>query len=376
MSFSAYTGSTGEGKTHEVVDNVIVKCYGEGRRILTNVTGLNVEKINEYLRKKGIDDSQFGEIVTLPPIEKCIGRFAIINEIFHESATEPEAKLDVENSLVHGGDVVVLDEVWRIWKQGEKIHPNDEKFWRMHRHILHPVTNVSTDIVIISQNFADLNRVLRGLVHQRFHMKKHTALGFTKKYVVQVFDIGARKPHITIQRTYNPEIFALYKSHSLGSGAGEEKQIDGRSNLLKRALMTTIPLTIFFLIGAGYYLYSWFTAPQKKAEQEKSKNSPTSKLEKSSSDNSPKPTTPHDSSPQQNQEDALAKLHPWRVVGYAASPNGIVLLIDVQGSGLRQVIAPSDVIISGQYVESEIDGKIFGSMSGYNNKKIQSLTSQ
>jgi zona occludens toxin len=368
VAFSAYCGSTGEGKTYEVVENVIVKSIGEGRRVLTNVTGLNVEKIHDYLRKQGLDDGGFGEIVQLPPIESCAGRFAVIDEASEFIDGEPVARLDEYASLIRGGDVVVLDEVWRIWKRGTKIEANDEKFWRMHRHILHPVTNVSTDIVLITQNWSDLNSTLRGLVHQRFVMKKHTSLGFSSKYSVNVFDIGARKPHIVYQRTYRPEIFALYKSHSMGSGAGKENTVDGRGNLLKRLLVTMLPLLIVAFGVGGFVIYKFFTqgddakklaAAKKSAEKAASgQNATDEKVTLGQTTDKP---------------DSLGNLAPQRVVGYIAGKNGIVLLIDVQGAGLRQVLAPDSTIVNGQYVELELDGRTLGTMSGELQQKAEGV---
>jgi zona occludens toxin len=366
MAFSAYCGSTGEGKTYEVVENVIVKSVGAGRRVLTNVTGLNVEKIHQYLRKQGVDDGAFGEIVQLPPIESCAGRFAVIEESSEFVDGEPVAKLDEAQSLIKGGDVVVLDEVWRIWKRGAKIDPNDEKFWRMHRHILHPGTNVSTDIVLITQNWSDLNSTLRGLVHQRYVMKKHTSLGFKSKYSVNVFDIGARTPHIVIQRTYRPEIFALYKSHSMGSGSGKEATVDDRGNLLKRLLVTTLPLLIVAFGGGGYFIYKFFSpgdsskkaGPEKKAAD---KSAPGQKV----TDSKPGPGQTTD------QRESLGNLADERVVGYVANASGIVLLIDVKGAGLRQVLAPDATIVNGQYVELDLGGRTLGTMSGQIHQKSE-----
>jgi zona occludens toxin len=357
MAFSAYCGSTGEGKTYEVVENVIVKSVAAGRRVLTNVTGLNIERIHSYLRKQGHDDGSFGEIVQLPPIESCAGRFAVIEEASEFVNGEPVATLDEAQSLIKGGDVVVLDEVWRIWKRGAKIDANDEKFWRMHRHILHPETHISTDIVLITQNWSDLNSTLRGLVHQRYVMKKHTSLGFKSKYSVNVFDIGARTPHIVMQRTYRPEIFALYKSHSMGSGSGKEATVDDRGNLLKRLLLTTFPLLIVAFGGGGYVIYKFFSqGDAKKAGAEKKSAEKSASAQKPMDEKGPAQTT--------DKSDTLGNLAGERVVGYVANATGIVLLIDVKGSGLRQVLAPEATIVNGQYVELDLGGRTLGTMSG------------
>ncbi len=381
MAFSAYSGSTGSGKTYEVVQNVIVKALGQGRRVITNVAGLNIEKIHAYLRKQGIDEDRFGELVKLPPIERCAGQFAQIREIEDPQEGQAEAELVLENSLIRGGDVLVLDEVWRIWKRGAKIHPNDEMLWRMHRHILHPVTNVSVDIVLITQNWPDLNTTLRGLVHQRFVMRKHTSLGFSKNYIVSIYDQGARSPHVQIQRKFKQEIYNLYKSHTLGDGEGKEEKIDDRGNLIKRMLYTTVPAVIVLFISGAYGLNYFLHPPEfeearKKAEQ--AKIDAAAKQNKSQQliigpDGKVVPATQASNTSQQSAEDskneALAKLSPYRVTGYIATPKGIVLLLDIQGTGLRQFIAPDDTVINGLYVELDLDGKLLGTMTGEIDRK-------
>lgn len=367
MAFSAYCGTTGEGKTYEVVENVVVKSIGEGRRVLTNISGLNVDKIHAYLISQGKDPELFGEIVKLPPIEKCAGKFATIEELEGAGEGETSARLLHGESLIREGDVVVLDEVWRIWKRGAKIDPKDEFFWRMHRHLAHPETGVTTDIVVITQNWSSLHQTLRDLVHQRFHMKKHTALGFTKRYVVGIYAQGERKPHIQLQRTYRKEIFELYKSNSMSDSVGQDKQIDDRGNLLKHLLKTTVPLLVLFFIVGGGYLYWFFTEPEREANKAKAAAGAPSAATTSSQANAPVVTRVAQTA-QEGREEALAKLSPWRVTGYAATPTNIILFVDIEGTGLRQVIAPADTVVNGQYVEVELDGKLFGTMSGHNTK--------
>ncbi|ENT7525242.1 TPA: zonular occludens toxin domain-containing protein, partial [Escherichia coli] len=48
MAISAYVGVPGSGKTYEVVCNVIIPAVSSGRRVVTNIYGLNADKIYDY----------------------------------------------------------------------------------------------------------------------------------------------------------------------------------------------------------------------------------------------------------------------------------------------------------------------------------------
>ncbi len=338
-----------------------------GANILTNVTGLNVEKIHEYLRKQGQDDAKFGEIVELPPIEKCAGRFAVIDE-YQDEDGKFKTRLDEQKSLIRGGDILVLDEVWRIWKRGAKIAPEDEMLWRMHRHILNSETHVSTDIVLITQNWGDLNLTLRGLVHQRFVMKKHTSLGLVKRYAVFVYDQGARSAHLTFQKKYRQEVFDLYKSHSMGDGAGKEQSVDERGNYLRYFLINVFPFVVVLLLAGGYFVWRYWQ-PETHAKRVQGTGTAGA---------APVVAVPA-GQPGQSFVGADGRVVPGaivpitdsndrygdeRVLGYVADGTNVIFFIELKGRGVLQRIASDKATISGQYVETTHDGKIIGTFTG------------
>lgn len=49
MSITSYTGKPGAGKSYEVVKNVILPAIAEGRRIVTNIDGIDQQKVLEYV---------------------------------------------------------------------------------------------------------------------------------------------------------------------------------------------------------------------------------------------------------------------------------------------------------------------------------------
>ncbi|MBI0473410.1 zonular occludens toxin domain-containing protein, partial [Pectobacterium parmentieri] len=51
MAISAYVGVPGSGKSFEVVRSVIIPAVAQGRRVVSNVYGLNPEKIYEFVRR-------------------------------------------------------------------------------------------------------------------------------------------------------------------------------------------------------------------------------------------------------------------------------------------------------------------------------------
>ncbi|EMM4345854.1 hypothetical protein WAD65_004872, partial [Escherichia coli] len=51
MAITAYIGVPGSGKSYEVVKSVIIPAVASGRRIVSNIYGLNYEAIVQYCYK-------------------------------------------------------------------------------------------------------------------------------------------------------------------------------------------------------------------------------------------------------------------------------------------------------------------------------------
>jgi zona occludens toxin len=51
MPINAYVGLMGSGKSYEVVSSVIVPAVSQGRRVVTNVEGLQDDEIKAYCAK-------------------------------------------------------------------------------------------------------------------------------------------------------------------------------------------------------------------------------------------------------------------------------------------------------------------------------------
>lgn len=52
MAINNYSGLMGTGKTYEVVSSVIVPAVAAGRRVVSNIAGLNNDAVCEYVARK------------------------------------------------------------------------------------------------------------------------------------------------------------------------------------------------------------------------------------------------------------------------------------------------------------------------------------
>lgn len=219
MSIYAYVGMPGSGKSYDVVANQIMPAVRAGRMVVTNVA-LKLEAIRAMC-----PDMDIREFPT-----------ALV-------ASDP-ARLD---EFVQPGCVLVLDEVWRIWPSGQKAHQVPEPFKRLlaeHRHMVDEEGN-SMQIVLVTQDLAQIGAFARQLVEQTFYHTKLTAVGASGSYRIDVYHgprTGPSPPkdaRINSQLgRYSAEIFQLYDSHTMrkgkaGSGANESS-MDKRGNIWRR----------------------------------------------------------------------------------------------------------------------------------------------
>lgn len=360
MALKGYFGSPGSGKTYEVVENVILPAIKQGRRVVTNIAGLDFEAIADYLVSKGSERESLGSIFPILLNEDIAGKFAVI------VGDGESAFLDEEKSIIRGGDMLVLDEVWRVWEDGVKLHADDRRFLRMHRHLANKVTHVTCDIALISQTFTDVHRQVRSLIEERYEMQKHIALGMRNRYRVSIYTKGSRLPHQTLQKKYQSEIHELYKSHSMGKQPGKEVEVDGRGNIFKGTLFSVfLPLALVACVAGIFGIRHFFSGDsyKKKDEVKSAESKPLANVVAV-------PGAPG------NKPDS-AKVNPIdfenvsesRVVGYASNGGESIVFIDVGGKGLVQRVVDSKAVITGQYVEVQIDGKKVGTYGGKATKR-------
>ena len=334
MAMTAYTGVQGSGKSYEVVENVILPNLLKGRRVVTNVAGLKDDLIADYLVGKfeGVRD-KLGQIIHINNDDVTQDNFfPIENDDEHNASC-----------IVQGGDIVILDECWRWFATGDRLAPAHMKFFRMHRHFLHPVSGVSCDIVLIVQVIDDLMVKVKKVVEKNFLMQKHKDLGMPNRYVVRIYT-GYRQTEAAFindyQRSYNPEIFSLYSSYSQAKTdvSAKEEAADSRGNLFNRKIIKYgMPLAVLMILGAGFYMWKFFHPEPKNSVPVAVGNQAGSQA------GSVAPVVAKPVDPVVDQ---------WRVVGFYQARIGTVFVLADANNKTRYLVNPPNYKLSG--LEAEV----------------------
>lgn len=348
MAIKAYVGIMGSGKTYEVVTEVVLGALGRGRRVVSNIAGLNIDAMRKVLIERGIRKEDIGELVSVE----------------HEQVLEPnfwrtdkDSKLGID-AFIRPGDVLALDEIWRFWngfatkdEDGRVKSPRVMNFFRMHRQFTHPESGISCDVALITQDPMDISRQVRSVIEETYSMEKLTVIGSASRYRVDVFHRCnvKRRPLRQLQRSYDPALFGLYSSHSqrkAGDAAAREENIDQRGNILKsRLFLVVLPIGLVVLIIAVWSVWGFFhpkTAP--------------ALGEKAAVQGEVVSAKPAQSVPEPSED--------WRVVGYYGDKGGLSFYLS-NGERGRVLQHPPAYKVSGVSYETFLpSGEAVSSWSG------------
>jgi len=250
MAISTYNGLMGSGKSYEVVTAVILPALAKGRRVVTNIEGIQPDKIAAYIESKmGVPPDLQGKVISCENSD-------LSKDDFFPNSSDPATW-----GIVRGGDLVCIDEAWRFWGGSSSVTKNHMIFFREHRHFVDPATSVSCDLAVIVQDVSDLHRSLKNVIEMSVVTRKAKTLGLHKVYSVTVFEgwkqYSTRK--ISVQtKKYDPDIFPLYNSYS--GGSGKEVVVDGRqsvfSSIWVKLSVLAVPLVLAICV---YFLVSFFS---------------------------------------------------------------------------------------------------------------------
>ncbi len=319
MPIFAYVGRPRSGKSYEVVSVVILGALRDGRRVVSNIAGLDYAAMVDMLLAEGV------------PIEK-IGKLASVT---NEQVAKPSFwRTDQDEasgfeSFIQPGDLVALDEVWRFFPRGRgAIEPRAQNFFRMHGHMPDPKTGYICQIALISQSIRDFNGNVCDVVEQTYRMVKLSKLGLDQSYRVEIYEGGNVRRADFIRelvRQYDPKYFALYRSHSQkkeGAAAADEKKADDRGNVLKSALFRLgLPLAAVMFLFGGLGLYRFFNPAAKKPSEVTEAAAPT-----------PGKSKPAAERPKQADD--------WRVAGFVDGGQGTIVLLDGGQMRTRFLVDP------------------------------------
>ncbi|MDQ1921573.1 zonular occludens toxin domain-containing protein [Massilia pseudoviolaceinigra] len=358
MPINVYTGLMGSGKSYEVVSEVILPAVRVGRRVVTNVDGINEAAIVDYLQAKYPDDNPaaYGSILHVENAQVFLPDFFPYYD---------DGKSAHTDTIVQPGDLVAIDEGWRFWPAaGAKIHKHHQSFFLEHRHFIDPVTKVACDLVLMIQDMGTLNRFIKNVVAFNFRTHKKVSLGMTNTYSVQMWE-GHKQVKAALLSTsirkYKKEIFPLYSSFK-GGGSGVIVNADARQNVFASGKLWLFIAGVIFMFGASAYLVSRFfggaakspALPSSGAAASSSGVSAAGAASPAGAASSPGITSPPGGAPFSDV---------WRVAGsYTARGASWVVLVDPQG---RVRLESPSVFQNGGLVQiGEVDGARVSSFTG------------
>jgi zona occludens toxin len=245
MALNLYAGRPGSGKSYSVVEYVVIPALSKGRHVVTNIP-LESELLTQV----------FGGRITQLPLDAL------------DDETLPD--------LFPPGAVCIIDECWNRWPSGQKVSAakkQDLHWLKEHRHRVDTEGN-AMQVVLITQDAADIASWVRKLIAHTFVMQKLEELGSSKRFSIKVYKgcpTGERIPKNLLIRdafgVYKPDIYQYYSSatQSETTSVGDEKAMDTRFNLWKSGSMITIVLFVLLAIPTGLYLLNDYFSMADKA---------------------------------------------------------------------------------------------------------------
>ncbi|EGD06475.1 Zonular occludens toxin [Pseudomonas sp. TJI-51] len=340
MPINAYTGLMGSGKSFECVSSVIIPAVAKGRRVVTNVDGIDSDAIRAYVHEKqGMALDRLGEVV------HCSN-----DDVFKPEFLPHGTDVD---TFCQPGDLICIDEAWRFWGSDSKICTEHRIFFREHRHYVHADTKVSCDLVLMVQDIGDLHRILKTVVELSFRTTKIKSLGLNRTYRVEMWEGWKQtsKARVSVQvKKYDALIFPLYSSYT--GGQGKELQVDDRQNILKNPKLWLFAVVL--LGGGAFSLWGVFHFFNREVAP------PTSAA-----------TTPAASAPAPGSPGSAAKTVPagptysatWRIAGHVVA-DGVRQVVLIGPDGVIRYEHPSNFQNAGRVMVGDLDGQRVSTFSG------------
>lgn len=370
MPVRLYVGPSGSGKTYEVVKNLILPALQQGRRVITNIAGLEYDLMKLYTKKK------------LPDYD--LQKFGILENVDTDTVNHPlffrheHDTRDKITSYIQAGDLVCIDEIWRYLPRRGELPERFLNFLKMHRHHVNEQTGFVIDVALISQGVRDFHEQIRDNTQETYSMLKNTAVGSESSYSISIYGAYGKltKSNLITQlpiQFYDPEICQLYKSQSLGSGKGiKEVRADKRGTIFNSAFFKyLLPIVFVFGVVSLYYVYQFFNDNQlaKKAKANHEKISPKPSAVVASLPNSQGlPSVQTD--PQSDKKNQIQQVNKWYVVGYLKMDQSIQFTIS-DGTSFLYLTDPKHHFVGKNVVVTLPDGSLANSFNKPKNHEIK-----
>lgn len=330
MPINAYTGLMGSGKSYECVSSVIVPAIKNGRRVVTNVDGIDSDAIRAYCQEKwNVAPDKLGEVVHCKNDDVAKASFLPYGENV--------------DTFCKPGDIICIDEAWRFWGTDCKLLAEHKIFFREHRHFVEPETKVCCDLVLMVQDIGDLHRTLKVVVEVTFKTTKIKTLGWDKTYRVEMWEGYklTQRGRVSVEnKRYDPDVFPLYSSYQ--GGAGKELRVDDRQNVLKSPKLWMLAGVVIAMFGLGVWgLIGFFNGSKFKDKQAADSDKPAQSTQASQAQRSGAGRDVSDL---------------WRIVG-SYQVGGVVMVAIANESGVVRLEHSSAFQNAGMAMVGEVDGQ-------------------
>lgn len=242
MAIEFHEGLPGAGKSYEAVVFHIIPAIKDRRTVVSNIRGLNVEKISE-LSGQSVALVEL-LIINVDPAEQD-GDTSEIQRCINEMCDQTP-----DNALI------VWDEIQDYFPSGNyKMPHNQQKFWTEHRHR-------GLDIIVMGQDRGDCHKLIRNRIRTVIYFLKLEAIGRPTKYKWEIYQkqqFGRFVKTGSGTREYEQKFFGTYMSVRR-EGVQKSVYQTARTNMLanNHALVFGVPLAFVAAVYAVYHLYGFF----------------------------------------------------------------------------------------------------------------------
>ncbi len=242
MALYFHEGLPGAGKSYEAVVYHILPALREGRQVITNIRGINYEKLAE-LSGEPLEYIQL-LLLYVEPAEQD-GQAADIEKVKDAFANDTP-----DNAMI------VWDEIQDYFPSGNyKLPLHQQKFWTEHRHR-------GLDIIIMGQDRDDVHKIIRSRIEAITYFLKLKAVGRPDSYKWEHYEKQSKGRFVKIGagvRHYESRYFGTYASHRR-EGVRSKVYTTGRTNVLKNTKLLSLGVPAVFVVGfyAVYYLWGFF----------------------------------------------------------------------------------------------------------------------
>lgn len=359
MAINAYVGVPGSGKSYEVVKSVILPAFLSGRRIVTNIEGVKEQNFIDYaVNKLKSNPDDLGSIVKVNDSD-------VLRDNFF-----PFKGCGENETIAKFGDLICIDEVWRIFDENVEITDHQKSFVAEHRHFVNEKGH-TCDLVVINQSVSNIPKFIKDRIEQTYSIFKLKALGLNTRYRVDVYvtaKLIKRNFISQYQEKYNSDIFNLYSSYD--NKNAKELVIDKRGNIFasKFFIFKFVFAFLILIFSFSYFYFKYFAinevSDSVEVEVKDKRTEPKDNLSENKEVKKNKSSAKQENFKKVDDFENYKISSEWRIVGeYKSNGLRVYILTDRQGN-IRREPASSLFKGKGGFVVGVVDGSKVSYYSG------------